>query len=115
MSCSELTSIFKNNLKFSCDESFLEESAVSCVQKSIQKALKEEDSAYKFVFVDLDDPTLTLQRFMTQLNKLFKENPSIKIEVFACSSTSGERILKRCEEAKVKFIAKPITEQKLRV
>jgi hypothetical protein len=51
---------------------------------------------------------------MTQLNKIFKENPTVKMEVFACSSTTGERMLKRCEEAKVKFIAKPVTEQKLR-
>ena len=51
---------------------------------------------------------------MTTVNKLLKEHPKIKIETFACGSTGGDRLTKRCEELGVKFIAKPITLQKLK-
>lgn len=37
VSCSELVPLFTENLKLKCDESFLEESAISSVQKSIHK------------------------------------------------------------------------------
>ncbi len=55
-----------------------------------------------------------LGRFMESLNAVFAENQNSKIEVFACASTSSERILKKCEELKVKFVPKPIYEFKLR-
>lgn len=35
VSCSELVPLFTENLKLKCDESFLEESAINSVQKSI--------------------------------------------------------------------------------
>lgn len=34
--------------------------------------------------------------------------------MFACASTSSDRMLKKCEEVKVKFVPKPIFETKLR-
>ena len=51
---------------------------------------------------------------MTNVNKLLKEHPKIKLETFACGSTGGDRLTKKCEELSVKFIAKPITLQKLK-
>ena len=73
-----------------------------------------EGQAYKFIFVDLDDPTLMLGRFMVSLNKTLAGKKDIKIIVFATASTSSDRMLKKCEEVKVKFIPKPIFETKLR-
>jgi hypothetical protein len=67
VSCSELVPLFTENLKFKCDESFLEESAISSVQRSIVRQISGEGKAYKFIFVDLDDPTLMLGRFMVSL------------------------------------------------
>ena len=55
-----------------------------------------------------------LGRFMVSLNKILAENQNLKMEVFACASTSSERMLKKCEEVKVKFVAKPIYESNLR-
>ena len=62
--------MFTENLKLKCDESFLEESAINSVQKSIKRQMAGEGLAYKFIFFDLDDPTLMLGRFMISLNKI---------------------------------------------
>lgn len=114
VSCSELVPLFQDNLKLKCDESFLEESAINSVQRSLTKHASGAGKAYKFIFVDLDDPTLMLGRFMVSLNKIMPKDDSVKIQVFACASTSSDRMLKKCEEVKVKFIPKPIFETKLR-
>jgi CheY-like chemotaxis protein len=113
VSCSELVPVFTYNLKLKCDESFLEESAINSINRSMQRQLSGEGSAYKFIFVDLDDPTLMLGRFMVSLGKIL-QGTDIKITVFATASTSSDRMLKKCEEVKVKFIPKPIFETKLR-
>ena len=37
----------------------------------------------------------------------------MRIDVYACASTSSERMLKKCREVKVNFIAKPMTLEKV--
>ena len=37
----------------------------------------------------------------------------MNIDVYACASTTSERMLKKCKEVKVKFIAKPMTLEKV--
>lgn len=37
----------------------------------------------------------------------------MQIDVYACASTSSERMLKKCREVKVKFIPKPMTVEKV--
>lgn len=68
VSCSDLVPLFEKGLGFRCDESFLEESAVNSVSRSIRKG-----TPYRFIFVDLDDPTLLLGRFMTSINSLLEQ------------------------------------------
>jgi len=109
VSCSDLLPLFEKGLGFKCDESFLEESAVNSISRSIKKK-----QPYRFVFVDLDDPTLLLGRFMISLNKILKEFSDVKIDVYACASTSSERMLKKCKEVDVTFIAKPMTREKVK-
>lgn len=101
--------LFEKGLGFKCDESFLEESAINSISRSIKKK-----QAYRFIFVDLDDPTLLLGRFMISLNKIIKDYPDVKIDVYACASTSSERMLKKCKEVDVTFIAKPMTKDKVK-
>lgn len=108
VSCSDLVPLFEKGLGFKCDESFLEESAINSVARAIRK-----NTPYRFIFVDLDDPTLLLGRFMTSINRLLEEASNVKIDVYACASTSSERMLKKCKEVKVKFIAKPMTHEKV--
>ena len=79
VSCSELVPLFQDNLKLKCDESFLEESAINSVQRSLTKAAAGTGKAYKFIFVDLDDPTLMLGRFMVSLNKIMPADGTSKI------------------------------------
>jgi len=106
--------LFEKDFGLKVEESFLEEAAINSVKKSVNREKQGLGKAFKFVFIDLDDPTLMLGRFMESLNALFAENPTSKIEVFACASSSSDRILKKCEELKVKFVPKPIYEYKLR-
>ena len=108
VSCSDLVPLFEKGLGFKCDESFLEESAINSVARAIRKK-----TPYRFIFVDLDDPTLLLGRFMTSINRLLEESKNVQIDVYATASTSSERMLKKCKEVKVKFIAKPMTTEKV--
>jgi hypothetical protein len=105
-----MVTLFEREFKFKVEESFLEEAAINSVKKSVNREKQGLGRAYRFVFIDLDDPTLMIGRFMNALNALFAENPKSKIEVFACASTTSDRILKKCEELKVKFVPKPIYE-----
>ena len=109
VSCSDLLPLFEKGLGFKCDESFLEESAINSIGRAIKKK-----QPYRFIFVDLDDPTLLLGRFMISMNKILKESPDIKIDVYACASTSSERMLKKCKEVDVTFIPKPMTRDKVK-
>lgn len=108
VSCSDLVPLFEKGLGFKCDESFLEESAINSVARAIRK-----NTPYRFIFVDLDDPTLLLGRFMSSINRLLEEASNVKIDVYACASTSSERMLKKCKEVRVTFIAKPMTVEKV--
>lgn len=113
VSCSDLVPLFEKGLGFKCDESFLEESAIN----SISRSFKDKASGrkpYKFIFVDLDDPTLLLGRFMVSLRKILSKYPTAKVDVYACASTSSERMLKKCREVKVTFIPKPLSKDKIK-
>lgn len=72
VSCSDLVPLFEKGLGFKCDESFLEESAINSVARAIRKK-----TPYRFIFVDLDDPTLLLGRFMTSINRLLEEASNV--------------------------------------
>ena len=41
------------------------------------------------------------------------QGKNVNIDVYACASTTSERMLKKCKEVKVKFIAKPMTLEKV--
>ena len=74
VSCAELVGMFEKDFGLKVEESFLEEAAIHSVKKSYQMAKEGKSSLFKFIFVDLDDPTLMLGRFMESLNTLFNEN-----------------------------------------
>ena len=114
VSCSDLVPNFELlNLEF--DEAFLEESAINSIQRSVKKhASGECRNHYKFIIVNLDDPTLLLGRFIVSIYRILSNYPDVKIEVFATAATGSDRILKKCQELKVHFISKPLTEAKLK-
>lgn len=114
MSCSDLIPIF-DQLEIGYDEAFLEESAINSLARSIKKKQSGEMSnCYRFIVVNLDDPTLLLGRFMANFERIQASYPNTKVNVYAIAATGSERILKKCQELKVIFIAKPINKDKLR-
>jgi hypothetical protein len=75
VSCSDLVPIFEQ-IDMNFEEAFLEESAINSLQRSIKKFISGECfSYYKFVLVNLDDPTLLLGRFVANLDKLLSQYP----------------------------------------
>ena len=93
----------------------MEESAINSVKWSISKHdIGECKNHYKFLLVNLDDPTLLLGSFMKNFNKVLAGYPKIKIKAFATASTGSDRILNKCQELGVNFLAKPLTEAKLK-
>ena len=87
VSCSDLVPLFEKGLGFKCDESFLEESAVNSVSRSIRK-----NQPYRFIFVDLDDPTLLLGRFMASINAQLEQiqDKNVKIDVARLSVNTDD-------------------------
>ena len=68
VSCPSLVPMLEKTLGFKCDESFLEESAIANVADSVRL-----NTPYRFVFIDLDEPSLLLGRFMKNLNAVLRE------------------------------------------
>lgn len=67
---------------------------------------------YKFIFVDLDDPTINLKRFMTTVTAICREN-SCSITVYGCSQAEG-RNKPACAAAGAEFLKKPFSAAVLR-
>jgi len=88
--------MFEKSLGFKCDETFIEETALQMIKRSL-----EENNPYKFIVVDLDDPSMMLGRFMSSFKNLTAQIKEIagatKIDVYAASSTSSARVLRICE------------------
>lgn len=88
--------MFEKSLGFKCDETFIEETALQMIKRSL-----EENNPYKFIVVDLDDPSMMLGRFMSSFKSLTAQIKEIagatKIDVYAASSTSSARVLRICE------------------
>ena len=53
-------------------------------------------NCYRFIVVNLDDPTLLLGRFMANFERILANYPDTKIDVYAIAATGSERILKKC-------------------
>jgi len=113
VNCTDFAAVVEQ-LGLTYDESFLQDSAISLVKRALQKQDRGESTAYKFVFVDLDDGSLLPARFMAELSKVLSESKvPADMQVFACSSKSSERLVKKCQEAKMNFVPKPVTKEKL--
>lgn len=69
------------------DEACTESQAFSLIARAI-----EEQRPYRFVLLDLDDPTIYVGRFISTLEKLLEGagNEDISIDVYACSENNSE-------------------------
>jgi hypothetical protein len=75
--------------------------------KDCFKPKKCNCAPYRFIFVDLDDPTINLKRFMTTVTGICREQ-GCSIVVYGCS-TSEARNKPVCAAAGAEFIKKPFT------
>ena len=59
LSQSDLLPILEQKIGFKCDEAYLEDSALRLIKQSF-KPSNCGCKPYKFIFIDLDDPTIML-------------------------------------------------------
>ena len=81
--------MLEDQIGFKCEETFLEDSAI----KLIKNQLKNHDchcTAFKYIIVDLDDPTLIIQRFVNNVQKILSDN-HITIPIYGCSGRDSEK------------------------
>lgn len=64
---------------------------------------------YKYIFVDLDDPTIILQRFHGNVKTMCKDNNTTLIRMFGCSNRDTDKIKQNCATIGVEFMKKPLT------
>ena len=63
----------------------------------------------------MDDSSLQPGKFMSELCRIFSDplQEARLPDVYACSSSTSDRMEKQCKEVGMKFIAKPISKQTL--
>jgi hypothetical protein len=63
--------------------------------------------------MDMDDPTIILQRFVPLVKDFMKEN-EVSYEIFGCSMRDTEKYRNLCTKHGVTFFKKPVTIDDLR-
>lgn len=63
--------------------------------------------------IDLDDPTIMLNRFMQSVNTILADN-KVSIPVIGFSSKDSDKTKKQCNDLRVDFIKKPVTVQSIK-
>jgi hypothetical protein len=106
LSMKELVPVLEDQIGLRCDEAYLEDSAIRFLKDCFLRK-KCTCQAYRFIFVDLDDPTISLKRFKTTVNQICADN-GVKIGIYGCSQSEG-RSKNQCIQAGAEFLLKPIT------
>jgi hypothetical protein len=78
----DLVHILEDEIGLKCDEAYLEDSAIRFLKDSFIKK-KCHCYPYKHIFVDIDDPTINLQRFMASVMQVCNEKGK-SIIVYGC-------------------------------
>ena len=63
--------------------------------------------------MDMDDPTIIIQRFVPQIKEFMTEN-NVNYELSACSNRDNDKQRAICSKNGVKFYKKPVTVDHLR-
>jgi hypothetical protein len=97
--------VLEDEIGLKCDEAYLEDSAIRFLKDSFLKK-KCICIPYKFIFVDIDDPTINLQRFMVTVTQICNDKGK-PIPVYGCgqNETRGKKI---CAAAGVSYLQKPV-------
>ena len=111
LSLKEMVGVLEDNIGLRCDEAYLEDSAVKHI-KDCFRMKKCTCPPYKFIFVDMDDPTIQIKRFMITVNGLLKEH-NVTMSVYGVGS-NHERSKPHAEAAGAGYIEKPVVADALR-
>jgi hypothetical protein len=107
VSLSDLVPLLEQKIGFKCDEAFLEDSALRLIKQSFKK--NDCDClTYQYIMVDLDDPTIILQRFVTNVAQVLSDH-KVQIPIIACSIKDTEKNKLMCKKLEVQFLKKPVT------
>lgn len=106
MSLKELVPVLEDQIGLRCDEAYLEDSAIRFLKDCFLRK-KCACLPYKFIFVDLDDPTINLKRFKNTVTYICNEN-SVSVVVYGCSQSEG-RNKNQAIQAGAEFLLKPIS------
>ena len=112
LSLKEIVGTLEDNIGLRCDEAYLEDSAMRFL-KDCFKPKKCSCLPYKFIFVDMDDPTINIKRFVDAMDPLLKEH-GVSITVYGCG-TNESRARPKCAQAGAEFLKKPVTPEALRL
>lgn len=104
--------LFEHQIGYKCDEAFLEDSAIRLLKQSFRKH-ECTCSPYKYILVDIDDPTINLQRFMNSANQIFTDN-NTKIKVIGCSNKDNQKTKTSCDHLGVELLKKPVSVNSVR-
>lgn len=98
----------QNEFGLTSDQACTESQALDFITQTISKR-----QLYRFVLLDLDDPTIYIGRFISTLEKIIEAecNDDITIDVYGCSENNSEPMLKKCAQNNVAFIHKPLTRE----
>mmetsp|Transcript_5622 Transcript_5622/g.9693 ORF Transcript_5622/g.9693 Transcript_5622/m.9693 type:complete len:175 (-) Transcript_5622:31-555(-) len=101
--------VLENKIGFKCDDCYMEDSALSMVKNKIREVQDKNKVFYSYIFVDLDDVTIIIERFGRALKRIFNENKmEIKdVKLYAFSSTASEKISQHCQRGGFRFYLKP--------
>jgi hypothetical protein len=104
----DVVQMMENKIGYKCDEAFLEEAAIRLLRNSFKRNCNNSCQGYKLILADLDDPTIILQRFVTNVKAILADNGNAACRLVACSNRDNERIRQSCEKIDVEFIQKPL-------
>lgn len=107
----EIVATLEDNIGLRCDEAYLEDSAIRFL-KDCFNPKKCSCQPYKFIFVDMDDPTISIKRFMATVTAFSREH-DITMVVYGCG-TNEKRSKAQCIQAGAEYLSKPVTPETLR-
>lgn len=89
ISLKDLVHVLEDNIGLKCDEAYLEDSAIRFLKDAYMQK-KCICQPYKYIFIDLDDPTISVKRFMLAAKEVFNQKGK-NIPVFGCGSQEGRQ------------------------
>lgn len=106
LSLSELLPLLEDKIGFKVDEAYLEDSAVRLLKQAYSSTTCS-CLPYKYIFLDLDDPTIMVSRFANNVNLVVTENKGT-IKIFGTTAKETDKMISTCKKHNIEILKKPI-------